>query len=137
MSIHFMLVSDAQSGATIRDEFAKISATNIKVGTFDILLDLLMEYWLLPSLDDKKWKTKLTHQAIRMKEAFWAKSIQVDEKSVIDDLDTSLQLLLNTLSIENKILPTINKDDTRYSKYYNDTCNIIIIALLTLLLILI
>ena len=124
MSIHFMLVSDAQSGATIRDEFAKISATNIKVGTFDILLDLLMEYWLLPSLDDKKWKTKLTHQAIRMKEAFWAKSIQVDEKSVIDDLDTSLQLLLNTLSIENKILPTINKDDTRYSKYYNDLCDL-------------
>lgn len=125
MSIHFMLVPDAQSGATIRDEFAKRNATNVKVGTFDILLDLLMEYWLLPTLDDKKWKTKLTHQAISMKEAFWAKSIKIDEKSVINDLDTSLQLLLNTLSTEDKVLPVIKKNDTRYSKYYNDLSDLL------------
>lgn len=31
MSIHFMLVPDAQSGGTLRNEFAKINATNVKV----------------------------------------------------------------------------------------------------------
>ena len=120
MSIHFMLAPDAQSGATIRDEFAKINAINVKVGTFDILVDLLMEYWLLTSLDDNRWKRKLLHQALGMTEAFWAKSIKIDEKSVIDELDTSLQLLLNSLSIETKVLPRIEETESRYSQYYND-----------------
>jgi len=124
MSIHFMLVPDAQSGATLRDEFAKIGATNVKVGTFEILLDLLMEYWLLPDFDEKEWKTQLTHQAVLMKNAFWFKSIKVDEKSVIDDLETSLQLLLNTLSLETNTLSRIEKENTRYSRYYNDLCEL-------------
>ena len=122
MSIHFMLAPDAQSGATIREKFAKINATNVKVGTFDVLLDLLMEYWLLTSLDDSRWKAKLTIQAIRMTESFWAKSIKIDEKSVIDELDTSLQLLLNAISIDTKVLPAIKENESRYSKYYNDLC---------------
>jgi len=124
MSIHFMLSPDSQSGATIRDEFAKINAINIKVGTFDVLLDFLMEYWLLTPIDDKRWKTKLTHQALSMTESFWAKSIKIDEKSVIDELDTSLQLLLNALSVDTKVLPLIKENENRYSRYYNNLCSL-------------
>ena len=124
MSIHFMLAPDAQSGAVIRKKFAAISALNVKVGTFDILLDLLLEYWLIPNTNDNNWRTKLSHNALSMPDTFWYKSIKTDEKSVIDELDTTLEVLLNALPLDINTLPRIEEAKTRYSKYYTDVSNL-------------
>jgi len=120
MPIHFMLAPDAQSGATIREQFAQLDAINVKVGTFDILLDLLLEYWLIPVADESEWSKKLSHSALSMLDAFWAKSIKTDEKSVVGELDTSLQALLNALPLDSDDLPVLEANTARYSRYYND-----------------
>jgi len=120
MSIHFMLTPDAQSGATIREEFAQLDSINIKIGTFDVLLDFLHEYWLIPLSDENEWRKKLSHTALSMQGSFWSKSIKIDEKSVIDELDTSLQVLLNALPLNVKTLSLTDSNTNRYSRYYND-----------------
>ncbi len=120
MPIHFMLTQDGQSGKTIREEFANINAVNVKVGTFDIFLDLLLEYWLLPALNPINWTTKLNHAALRATDAFWAESIKTDEKSVIEELDTSLQILLSALPLTEEKLPVLEANEHRYTCYYND-----------------
>lgn len=120
MPIHFMLAHDAQSGATIREQFAQLDALNVKVGTFDVLLDLLLEYWLIPFSDEDEWRTKLSHTALIMHDSFWSKSIKTDEKSVVDELDKSLQVLLNALPLDVDSLPAIETNTARYSRYYND-----------------
>ena len=125
MPIHFMLTQDAQSGATIRKRFATVSALDVKVGTFDVLLDLLLEYWLVPCVkDDNTWRTKLSHNALSMTGTFWDKSIKTDEKSVIDELDSTLGVLLNSLDLGASKLPEIQATKTRFSKYYTDICNL-------------
>jgi len=120
MPIHFMLAPDAQSGATIREQFAQLDAINVKVGTFDVLLDLLLEYWLLQVTDESEWRMKLSHTALGMSDAFWAESIKTDEKSVVDELDTSLQVLLNALPLDVDELSVLEANTARYSRYYND-----------------
>ena len=120
MPIHFMLAPDAQSGATIRKQFAQLDAINVKVGTFDVLLDLLFEYWLLPVTDESEWRTKLSRVALGMTDAFWAKSIKTDEKSVVDELDTSVQVLLNALPLDRDELSLLEDNTARYARYYND-----------------
>lgn len=120
MTIHFMLAPDAQSGATIREQFTKNDAINVKVGTFDVLLDLLIEYWLLPIKDENEWHTKLSQTALSMSDAFWVESIKTDEKSVVDELDTSLQVILNALPLDRDQVSLIEDNTTRYSRYYND-----------------
>lgn len=115
-----MLAPDAQSGATIREQFAQLDAINVKVGTFDVLLDLLLEYWLIPFSDENEWRTKLSHTALSMQDAFWSKSIKTDEKSVVDELDTSLQVLLNALPLDAEDLSLLDTAQARYSRYYND-----------------
>ena len=124
MSVHFMLAPDAQSGAIIRRRFATTSALNVKVGTFDVLLDLLLEYWLIPYSDDNTWKTKLSHNALLMTGTFWDRSIRIDEKSVIDELDSTLYVLLNSLDLGSNKLPEVQSTKTRYNKYYTDICNL-------------
>jgi len=120
MSIHFMLASDAQNGATIRKKFATTSALNVKIGTFDVLLDLLLEYWLIPYSDNDIWKTELSHNALLMTDTFWDRSIKVDEKSVLEELDNTLGILLNSLNLESNELPKTQDTKARYSKYYTD-----------------
>ena len=119
MPIHFMLDPDAQSGATIREQFAQLDAINVKVGTFDVLLDFLLEYWLLLVSDESEWRTKLSHTALGMSDAFWSESIKTDEKSVVDELDTSLQVLLNALHLDSYELSVLEANTTRYARYYN------------------
>ena len=119
-----MLTQDAQSGTSIRKNFAKIKATNVKVGTFDILLDLLVEYWLIKVPEENEWRTTLSLEALNITDAFWTKSIETDEKSVIDELDTSLQILLNALPLGVGKLSTIEIGKTRYSRYYSDLCSL-------------
>ena len=119
-----MLTQDAQSGITIRKAFANTNTMNVKVGTFTALLNLLIEYWLLPSSNSLDWKTKLNHAALRMTDAFWSQSIKTDEKSVVEELDVSLQVLLNALPLTDAKLPKLEKSEKRYTRYYEDLCTL-------------
>jgi len=119
MPIHFMMAPDAQSGATIRSAFARQGVIDVKVGTFEVLIDLLLELWVLRA-EEQEWHKKLTLQTLHMKDAFWAKSIQNDEKGVVDELDTTLSELLNALPLNNDSLPEIASTDARHARYYND-----------------
>lgn len=119
--IHFMLTHDAQSGATLREAFAKTDVLNVKVGTFDVLLDLLSEYWLLPPVDENQWRISFTHAALTMPDAFWSNSIKTDEKSVIDELNSTMQIILNALPLGAEALPALESGSgARYARYYQD-----------------
>ena len=120
MLIHYMLTQDAQSGLTIREAFAKTNTTGVKVGTFEGLLDLLMEYWLLSVPEVEEWKDRLAKEAARMTDAFWARSIQVDEKSVVEELAQTLRVLLEALPLENPVLEKKQEGGSRAVRYYND-----------------
>jgi len=73
MPIHYMLVQDAQSGLTIRESFAKNNTPGVKVGTFDGLLDLLLEYWLISVSSSEEWEDRLAKEAVQMRDAFWGR----------------------------------------------------------------
>jgi ATP-dependent helicase/nuclease subunit B len=119
MPTHFMVAPDAQSAATIRKEFAQRGALGVKVGTFEVLLDLLLELWLLKPLE-QEWRKKLSHEALQMHDAFWAKSIKNDEKGVVDELDATLCELLDALPLSADTLPEIAEGAERHVRYYND-----------------
>jgi hypothetical protein len=47
--IRFILTPDSLTSQLIRSELAQQNKTGIKVGTFNALLEVLAEYWLLSS----------------------------------------------------------------------------------------
>lgn len=118
---HFMLMYDSCSGEVIKDRFATLGVNDVQVGNFDMLLNLALEYWLLPNVINSKWEYDVSKEILANSKAFWNKSIQIDETSVIDEVTKSLKLVLDSVSLEEKELPTlISSDDNRYEHYYND-----------------
>ena len=116
---HFMVMYDSCCGAYIKDQFASIGVNNVQVGSFDMLLDMLLEYRLLTKNQNNKWEYDVSQAILADKKAFWNKSIQVDETVVIEEVTKSLKLLLNSLSLDFSLLPELkNLENKRYAKTY-------------------
>lgn len=119
----FILVPDALTASETRYSLATRNTMGTKVGSFSVLLETLAELWLIePSELD--WNAGLQEQALAMENAFWAKSIQVDEPSTLAELKASLQFLFNYVPLgaqPSKIKAPCNRNE----RYYNDLVSLI------------
>ena len=116
--IDFVLMPDGLSANYVRNSLAKYNLNGVKVGNFSALLEALQSLWVLNDANND-WDDKLQEQALLMPAAFWAKSIKVDEVSVIKQLDKSLKHILSGLSIEG-CLSKIENPATKAEIYFND-----------------
>ena len=114
----FVLVPDALTASETRYALAQRNTMGTKVGSFSVLLETLAELWLIePSELD--WNVALQEQALAMENAFWAKSIRVDEPATVAELKASITFLLNysPLGARPEAVPS---PANRNQRYYND-----------------
>lgn len=116
--VDFVLVPDGLSGNFVRNELAKYNLNGVKVGNFSALLEAFQSLWVFEVPNDD-WEEKLQEKALMMPTAFWAKSIKVDEVSVIKQLDQSLKHILSGLPL-NDSLSKIETPSTKAELYFND-----------------
>jgi hypothetical protein len=116
--IDFILVPDGLSGHTVRKELAKARPTSIKVGNFTSLIETLKSLWLLPDITFD-WHEVIQRKGIQMPDAFWTKSIKVDEPAVVAQLEHSLNHLLKSLPL-NKLLTKLQSPENKAERYFND-----------------
>lgn len=105
----FILVPDALTASETRYALAQRNTMGTKVGSFSVLLETLAELWLIePSELD--WGAALQEQALAMGDAFWARSIRVDErfKSVSGMTDYNIFDILELESASNRLRSTFN-----------------------------
>ncbi|PPK50055.1 PD-(D/E)XK nuclease family protein [Marinobacter persicus] len=114
----FLLVPDALTASEIRYALATRNTMGAKVGSFSVLLETLAELWLIePS--ERDWSVALQEEALAMVDAFWAKSIRVDEPATVGELTSSLQFFLNHMPLGSQ-LKKISAPANRNQHYYND-----------------
>ena len=116
--VDFVLVPDGLSGSLVRNKLAKYKLNGVKVGSFSALLEALQTLWVF-EVPNSDWDEKLQEKALMMPTAFWAKSIKVDEVSVINQLDQSLKHILSALPL-NDSLSKIENPSTKAEIYFND-----------------
>lgn len=116
--VDFVLMPDGLSANYVRNSLAKYNLNGVKVGNFLALLEALQSLWVF-EVPTNDWDAKLQEKALMMPNAFWAKSIQVDEVSVIKQLDQSLKHILSGLSL-NDSLSKVEKPSTKAEIYFND-----------------
>jgi len=116
--LDFVLVPDGLSANYVRRELSKHSPNGIKVGNFSVLLETLTDLWVLPVQSDN-WSDILQASALKMADAFWSKSIQVDEVSVIKQLDQSLRHILKSLPLGQSV-SCLENPQTKAERYFND-----------------
>lgn len=114
----FILVSDALTASETRFALATRNTMGAKVGSFSVLLETLAEMWLIEP-NELDWNVILQEQALAMDDAFWAKSIRVDEPATVAELKASLKFLMNHLPLGSQpsLIPSPANRDQRY---YND-----------------
>lgn len=114
----FILVPDALTASETRYALALRNTMGTKAGSFSVLLESLAELWLIePSELD--WDVALQEQALAMGDAFWARSIRVDEPATVAELRVSLQFFLNHLPLGAQP-EEIPSPANRNQRYYND-----------------
>ena len=120
----FMLVSDSLTASHLRHQLALSNTIGVKVGNFSALLDLLSELWLLPPPEDT-WKEKFKSSALSFTDAFWSKSLAVDETATLSQVRASLALVLEGVPLTWESTPeqpvSFQKSDhPRLGRYFND-----------------
>ena len=118
----FILVPDALAANEVRYALAKNNTVGTRVGSFPVLLETLAELWLLEPTT-QNWDDLLQEKALAMENAFWSKSIQVDELATIKAITTSLQFLLDHSPVGSE-LQTLTTPKNRQQRYYNDLINL-------------
>ena len=121
---HFMLMYDSCSGIEIKNRFATLGVNDVQVGNFDMLLNLACEYRLIPKNENNSWEYKVSKEIKKQQNSFWKKSLEVDESSVVSEVTKTLKILLNSLSLDKVELPVLDKNENRYTQYYNDIKNL-------------
>ena len=114
----FILVPDALAASEVRYALAKNNTVGTRVGSFPVLLETLAELWLLEPTS-QNWDDLLQEKALAMENAFWSKSIQIDEIATLSQIKKSLQFLFNYKPLGSALQP-INAPEDRYSRYVND-----------------
>ena len=130
--IHFILMPASLSSAQIKELLAEQSYSHVKVGDFNALLDTLAELYLLPNLESiqqtNNYSKNLRQAALSLKDAFWLKSIAVDEAAVLRELDQTLAHCYNQLSLDVELSETnfrLNSNvNIRLSAYFSDLCQL-------------
>ena len=123
----FVLMPDALSASTFRSVLAEKNTVGVKVGTFSSLMESLAIYWILPQINDD-FELLVKTNAIKLtlksdNDAFWSKSIKVDEIAALSEVSSSLKLLLAALPLDKKLIH-LHEPKTRIEKYYNDLVNL-------------
>ncbi|WP_100644042.1 PD-(D/E)XK nuclease family protein [Alteromonas facilis] len=121
--MEFVLVSDPVAANFVRRELANSKVFNVKVGNYNALLEVLKELWILDEPLDE-FDEELRRKAVMLTDAFWSKSIRVDEESVIRTLSETISLVLNGLPLAQTVNPIMNIDD-RTQRYFNDIVRLI------------
>lgn len=130
--IYFILMPSSLSSAQIKELLAEQSHSHVKVGDFNALLDTLAELYLLPNLESiqqtNNYSKNLRQAALSLKDAFWLKSIAVDEAAVLRELDQTLAHCYNQLSLDVELSETnfrLNSNvNIRLSAYFSDLCKL-------------
>lgn len=124
--MYFVLTPDSLSAIQLRNVLARQYTTNITVGSFQVLLDLLYELWILPYTDtaeEQIFQQQLRVAALGSPSAFWSKSLQVDEHAVLEDLSQSLVHLYEHLPLNKNlstVAPTLQSEKQRVNNYLSD-----------------
>ena len=114
----FILVSDTTSASVVRRNLASTGYVDIKVGTFTALIELLSELWLLPEIEDN-FEQVLSDKVLDTSDAFWSKSLKVDQAESLASVESCLLQILSALPL-NASLQLISNDSLRATRYYND-----------------
>ncbi len=122
---HFMLMYDSCSGTAIKDRFATLGVSDVEVGNFAMLLDMLLEYRLLASIPKNQWEYDVEKAILKNTKAFWSRSIGIDETAVLDEVTKSLNTLLNSMHLDDLVLPElVSSESKRHMTYYSDLRNL-------------
>jgi uncharacterized protein YihD (DUF1040 family) len=120
--MQFVLVPDAQAGFSVRKQLASETLTNVSVGTFSALIDLVKEAWLLPSTDlnnDDKFQQAFNDALPKVADAFWQQSYQIDDINTATVIEQNLRYILEALPL-GEDLRAITDSESRITQYYND-----------------
>lgn len=92
--IHFLLTPDKSASRRLRRIVAENAARiGVIIGTWSELVATLQQNYHLPEQEDT-WEATLLASASEMKDAFWAKSLEVAEKETLTAIEESLVKLL-------------------------------------------
>ncbi|MBF0289610.1 MAG: PD-(D/E)XK nuclease family protein [SAR324 cluster bacterium] len=116
--MYFVLSPDNLSAHWIRKILADQINLNVMVGTMTSLLETLSRLYLLPKLETN-FSKELKGQVIGSKNAFWSRSIGVDEANCLAQIEASLLHMLAALPIGRQ-LKSISNVESREQCYYND-----------------
>lgn len=124
IAMYFVLMPDAVSSNYIREQYAEAGFANVKVGTFTALVEQLNHLWMMPNLDIE-FNSLLRKSALTLPEAFWYKSLMVDERSTLQVLSQSLIHIYSGLRLSDTLTKVGLVDaEQRALRYYNDLCDL-------------
>ena len=122
----FILVPDALTASETRYALATRNTVGTRVGNFSVLLETLAELWVLPqppndAISDP-WTEALHQHALDMSDAFWAMSLQADERGTLQAITASLQYLLDHRPLGSELQPiqALTGELSRQQRYFND-----------------
>jgi hypothetical protein len=124
--MYFVLMPDAVSSNYVREQFAESGFVNVKVGTFNALVEQLILLWMIPK-SDSEFDALLRQSALALPKAFWYESLKVDERSTLRALTLSLIHIYNSLGLNDNFTKLNTSDDgseQRIFRYYNDLCSL-------------
>ena len=116
--MHFIIMPDTLSAAFVRQKLAQQQLLGVQVGTFTGLMEQLLAGWLLQAVEDD-FTVQLRKAAMNMPDAFWAGSLQVNERATLKQLQQSLGIMLDCLPPAERF-SKIASPVRRAEHYYND-----------------
>lgn len=103
--LHFLLTPDRASARRVRRATAEREPRlGVIVGAWTELVEHARRAYLLPAADDQ-WREELAEAAAGMKEAFWAKSLDVAKDETLASLGSSLAMLIEGAGPKGAVAP--------------------------------
>lgn len=126
--MYFVLMPDALSSRQCRQYLAEDGCVNVKVGTSVALFEQVAELWMLDFDHDARdqFDEAVKNAAYQVEDAFWAKSLVVDEVTTVRDLSETLRHVYNQLPVTSHFESISFGDQTaqslcdRTAKYWRD-----------------
>ncbi|MGR5258334.1 PD-(D/E)XK nuclease family protein [Vibrio astriarenae] len=126
--MYFVLMPDALSSRQCRQYLAEDGCVNVKVGTSVALFEQVAELWLLDFNTDAspEFDEAVRQAAYQVENAFWSKSLVVDEVTTVRELSDTLKHVYKQLPVtcDFESIPlgyfTSVGVDNRTNNYWND-----------------
>ncbi|QIA65398.1 hypothetical protein GT360_17820 [Vibrio astriarenae] len=133
--MYFVLMPDALSSRQCRQYLAEDGCVNVKVGTSVALFEQVAELWLLDFEHDARdqFDEAVKNAAYQVEDAFWAKSLVVDEVTTVRDLSETLRHVYRQLpvtshfeniSFGDQIAQSLCDRTTKYWRDLNTLCEV-------------